>query len=355
MGLCELNGWGRLERGGYLSQSKAATPLLVTRAAAAGFAYAHLFEPTGHPYALGVVARSPIEVVSEVGPPTFERGLLHVRLPHEPGFTGHPGRARGGKWKRTPTRAHEGSEEDEDAHRRTRKLRVGRNEQRQRWSRRRALSASSSSSCSSSSSSSASSLSSISTSPGLDIVLAHLNAHDATARLQEARFVQQVVSDLSGMGRPALVMGDFNARLGGLGPGEEDIIGPFAFEGLTRTGDTATNRDLLMECCHVKGLLVTGSYFDRPPEFQVTCYNIGTRPMDTITSKTFAQLDHILAHAICSDLVTDSWSDRRFAMNSHHFPVFATLRTTFEREPRPQKACAFDVRALGDEASAVRS
>ena len=48
-----------------------------------------------------------------------------------------------------------------------------------------------------------------------------------------------------------LVMGDFNARLGGVGPGEENIIGPFAFEGLTRTGDTATNRDLLMECCHV--------------------------------------------------------------------------------------------------------
>ena len=28
----------------------------------------------GHPYALGVAARSPILVLDELGPPTFERG-----------------------------------------------------------------------------------------------------------------------------------------------------------------------------------------------------------------------------------------------------------------------------------------
>lgn len=82
IGLCELNGWQMLGNG-YLDSSAArtATPLIVSRAASAGFAFSHIFHPSGHPYALGLVAATEIRVIREVGPPAFERGMLHVRLP----------------------------------------------------------------------------------------------------------------------------------------------------------------------------------------------------------------------------------------------------------------------------------
>ena len=185
VGLCELNGWSRLEPKGYLSTTKSATPLLVTRAAKAGFAYSHIFDPPGHPYSLGIVARSPIRVIAEIGPPTFERGILHVRLPFEPGFTGHPGRTKF-------------SRDDDTTQRRQITERQNLQQRRRQLRKRRQLLRSST--------------------PnlhkyigrGLDLVIVHLHAHDAIARLNEARIVQNIVSGLSSSGQPVLVMGDFN-------------------------------------------------------------------------------------------------------------------------------------------------
>lgn len=89
VGMCELNGWAKLDHGYLDHHHQALTPTIVSKAAAAGFAHAHVWTPPGHPYALGVAARSPLRVRHEWGPKEgFERGLLHVQLPLEPGYDG---------------------------------------------------------------------------------------------------------------------------------------------------------------------------------------------------------------------------------------------------------------------------
>ena len=163
----------------------------MTRAAKAGFAYLTSSIPQGIPI-LSIVARSPIRVIAEIGPPTFERGILHVRLPFEPGFTGHPGRTKF-------------SRDDDTTQRRQITERQNLQQRRRQLRKRRQLLRSST--------------------PnmhkyigrGLDLVIVHLHAHDAIARLNEARIVQNIVSGLSSSGQPVLVMGDFNT----LSPFEE--------------------------------------------------------------------------------------------------------------------------------------
>jgi len=101
-------------------------------------------------------------VVAELGPPAFERGCLHVRLPLEPGFDGRgvpqgSDAAGGGATGGPSVGGGEGGSVR-----------------------------------------------------GLDILVVHLNAHDAVKREEEANVVAGRVRELTAQGRPAIVMGDFN-------------------------------------------------------------------------------------------------------------------------------------------------
>mgnify|MGYP000639525546 CR=1 FL=1 len=63
-GLCELNGWDQISMQKHANLS--------------GFAYSHIFQvPSG--YHIGVMASSPVRVVSEIST-DFERGMLHVEI-----------------------------------------------------------------------------------------------------------------------------------------------------------------------------------------------------------------------------------------------------------------------------------
>jgi len=76
VGFCELNGWAKKGKGYLDKRGALSTPLIVSRAASAGFAFAHVFAPQGHPYALGIAARSPIEVPPSTAATTRCRSFL---------------------------------------------------------------------------------------------------------------------------------------------------------------------------------------------------------------------------------------------------------------------------------------
>jgi hypothetical protein len=78
IGLCELNGWQQLESATDLSKN---FPLIHSKAARAGFVYAHLLQAAQHPFHLGIISAIPFEVRAELGPPQFQRGVLHVFFP----------------------------------------------------------------------------------------------------------------------------------------------------------------------------------------------------------------------------------------------------------------------------------
>jgi endonuclease/exonuclease/phosphatase family metal-dependent hydrolase len=67
VGLCELNGWQQ-------------AGLMRDRALAAGFAFSHVSSSKEQPYHVGIVASQPFTVLSELGPPTLQRALLHVHF-----------------------------------------------------------------------------------------------------------------------------------------------------------------------------------------------------------------------------------------------------------------------------------
>ena len=78
IGLCELNGWHRLESTTDLTKN---FPLINSKASKAGFVYSHLMHSTYHPFNLGIISAIPFEVRTQLGPPLFQRGVLHVFFP----------------------------------------------------------------------------------------------------------------------------------------------------------------------------------------------------------------------------------------------------------------------------------
>ena len=145
-----------------------------------------------------------------------------------------------------------------------------------------------------------------------------------------------------------IVMGDLNAKLGAAGLGEDNVIGPYSFKSTNHATDATSNRELLFECCHSCGLIVASSFFDHPPMHQVTYFGLRAKPMDEITETSFAQIDHVLVHCDSREMVTDCWSDRRFALNSRHFPLFASLRHIFQKVYGPRRTPSRDHCALRD-------
>jgi hexosaminidase len=74
IGLCELNGWERVNSNTNYDKN---IPKMVVNAAAAGFVYSHLMV-NSQPYNIGIVSAIPFSVRGEYGPPLFQRGVLHV-------------------------------------------------------------------------------------------------------------------------------------------------------------------------------------------------------------------------------------------------------------------------------------
>ena len=132
-----------------------------------------------------------------------------------------------------------------------------------------------------------------------------------------------------------IVFGDFNAQLGYVGTGEESIIGPHVFKKtLTSKNGITLNRDLLMEHCVAHDLLVSNTFFEYPDELLVSYFSLSAKPMDTITTEAFCQIDHVLCGQNNMHMVRDCWTNRINALQSHHFITIAEVSVSLLQKPR---------------------
>lgn len=67
-----------------------------------------------------------------------------------------------------------------------------------------------------------------------------------------------------------IALGDFNAQLGYVGAGEEEMVGEYVIQKVLRDRPTLTNRELFMEYCSVHHLRVANTFFNYPNDCLVS-------------------------------------------------------------------------------------
>ena len=98
---------------------------------------------------------------------------------------------------------------------------------------------------------------------------------------------------------PLMVIGDFNARLHGRLDSDPESIGIHIF------GDGP--RSLLLELCECCRLSIADTFFNEPPQRQVTCYSMGAGPSSELTPENFGQIDHDPSTRIFTWRVMGTW------------------------------------------------
>lgn len=74
VGFCELNDWNKLHSDTDISKNY---PVMTIRAANAGFPYSYIMT-NSQPYHIGIMSVISFDIISEYGPPMFQRGVLHA-------------------------------------------------------------------------------------------------------------------------------------------------------------------------------------------------------------------------------------------------------------------------------------
>jgi hypothetical protein len=133
-----------------------------------------------------------------------------------------------------------------------------------------------------------------------------------------------LLNQLSSHG-PNFFMGDFNARLHHKFPEEESMIGPYMFGNPLASHNPDSNRSLLVELCSAHDFVIGKTLFDEPPERQITCYNIGSNVNALPTPSNFGQIDFVLVPRAWANQLNGVYSDRSYALATHHFLVVAHL------------------------------
>jgi hypothetical protein len=164
--------------------------------------------------------------------------------------------------------------------------------------------------------------------PGGEIGLISAYAPDSgynfDIRQQFFRELGEMYSKTSVNG-PKLILGDLNSRLQRRLPGEDDYMGEYTFGNRGATLETGSNRELLVELCAEHCLVIGNTFFEHPPEEQVTFRSLGTPPLDPISAQKFAQLDYVLTSSGHLQDLVDVRSSREEPLASHHFLVVADL------------------------------
>ena len=152
--------------------------------------------------------------------------------------------------------------------------------------------------------------------------------HSGYPLIDRVNFFQSVAAfanKLSAHG-PKLLLGDWNARLHRRLTGEEHILGPYLFSNPSLHIPQDSNRHLLIELCQSLKLVVANTLFDVTAEGQVTCYNVGHKPMEDITWRSHSQIDFLLCSKEWVTQLTSISSSRLCALASHHFPLFIRMQ-----------------------------
>ena len=123
-------------------------------------------------------------------------------------------------------------------------------------------------------------------------------------------------------------------------------MGPFEFGNHAAEYNTSSNRALLAEIYTTHKNCMSNTTFDQPADRQITCYNVGKKPSDAPTPDNFGQIDFLLMSKDWLGSLKDVTSDRRRALASHHFLVYADLDVQVPKESRQQPTPRRDLRAL---------
>ena len=144
----------------------------------------------------------------------------------------------------------------------------------------------------------------------------------------------------------------FNARLHRRFPREERIIGDHVFGNPEAESNPAANRALLVDLCISQKLLVGNTFFEKPPEQQITCYNVGAERYSPADPKNFGQIYFALISQAWSHKLLDVTSDRTRALASHHFILHASLDLQVDKQRKRQKQPRMNFAALREESIA---
>ena len=144
-----------------------------------------------------------------------------------------------------------------------------------------------------------------------------------------------------------ICMGDFNASLGNTRAGEEEIVGAHVFRRQHGAEESATsNRAMLLELCVEKDLLIVNTFFDYPNINKISYRHLATKPGADITSRSFAQIDHVLSSPFLFHKVTACWTDPGAALNTHHYVTLMDLVAEFEKVKGLQRPIRRDLGSL---------
>ena len=138
------------------------------------------------------------------------------------------------------------------------------------------------------------------------------------------------------------IMGDLNARIGLRRPGEEHILGEFCFGREAVHTVEQPNRELLMEFCMSRDMVVANSLHDVPDHQRVTYHEPCMAPCSPISVEGFAVLDLCLVPSHLVSSILQTYSDRLASLASHHFPVISIIRVNVHKREVVHKREALD-------------
>lgn len=72
------------------------------------------------------------------------------------------------------------------------------------------------------------------------------------------------------------------------------MLGPFVFGNPLAQPNATSNRAMLVELCPANKMMVGKTFLDEPAERQITCYDIGARPVGSPVHNLFRKLDIVL-------------------------------------------------------------
>ncbi|CAK0907457.1 unnamed protein product [Prorocentrum cordatum] len=131
-----------------------------------------------------------------------------------------------------------------------------------------------------------------------------------------------------------LLLGDMSARLGQRRQGEEDVLGTHTWGREAVKKVEPPNRDLLVEFCLERDLMVGNTYVEGMPEEKATFVESGAGHMSEVTERTHNMLDLALVESGFASDAQDIRGHREAGIQSNHFLVSCSIRRCFEAPPK---------------------
>ena len=102
----------------------------------------------------------------------------------------------------------------------------------------------------------------------------------------------------------------------------------------------------MIEHCLSTCQVVANTFLERPPERQVTYYDIGSQPMGQVEPARYAEIDHTLVGQEWQDTVLNIHSSGEAALQTHHYLVLVEIGLNLEHRLPRRRQAKWDASAL---------